>query len=135
MNHSGGSQKTATRSRNASSTGTTAAVDTAMGVSHNCSAAPEKKSCLERGSVMLFGFGENSRMTADKSASIAPFSETKADILRVSLSDRLTPLLISAGLVCGIIPLLMRDASGQLTLDSVLRPQAGANAEKPKADL
>jgi hypothetical protein len=74
-------------------------------------------------------------MTPDSQVSIVPCLETKVSTGQASLSDRLTPLLISAGLVCGIIPLSMRDASGQQTLDSVLRVQAGETAGKPKADL
>ena len=46
-------------------------------------------------------YGVNSRMTADKPESTAPCSETKATISRLTLSERLTPLLISAGLVRG----------------------------------
>jgi len=92
-----------------------------------------KRSFYELGMEMPCLFGGGSKTIADSKASIAPCSETKANTNPVSLSDRLTPLLISAGLVCGIIPMSMRDASGQLTLDVVLRKQDGDNAEKPKA--
>lgn len=105
-----------------------------MDVNLSCFAVPVKKSCSEPGKVTHCGCGEDFKMIVDSRESIAPYSETKADTCQASLSDRLTPSLISAGLVCGIIPLCMRDASGQLTLDSVLRPQDGEHAEKQRED-
>lgn len=57
----------------------------------------------------------------------AAFSGTKVKSKVQSLSDRLTPLLISAGLVCGTIPMLMRKKSNQLTLDIVLKKQGGSD--------
>lgn len=134
MNQFGGLRKTATGSRSDSLTVTTAAADMPTVESQNCSAAPARNLFSELGNATHSGFGGDSKMIVDKQASIAPFSETKAGTKRASLSDRLTPSLISAGLVCGIIPLSMRDASGQQTLDSVLRPQAGRNVEPQKAD-
>jgi hypothetical protein len=73
-------------------------------------------------------FGSDSETTQAKKASTAPYSETNQSTDHQTLSDRLTPLLISAGLVCGIIPTSMRDASGQGTLDAVLRSQDGEPA-------
>jgi hypothetical protein len=71
---------------------------------------------------------------AGKKESIARSLETNRNTSAQTLSDRLTPSLISAGLVCGIIPMSMRDVSNQLTLDSVLKPQAGGSVGKQKAD-
>lgn len=135
MSHCGGSRKTATPSQNDCSTGTIPAADTPMDATPNSSAAPERNLSCERGTEMLFGSGEDSKMIADKSESIAQYSEMRADANPPSLSDRLTPLLISAGLVKGIIPLSMRDASGQLILEPVLRSQAGGSADAQKVDL
>ena len=59
-------------------TGTTADSSTATAESRNCSAAPEKRSCSERGSAMRSLFGDDSSTTADSKASTAPCSETKA---------------------------------------------------------
>src|SRR6185312_7981497 len=135
MNQFGGSQRTAMKSRSDSLTDITAAADMPMAGSLNCSAAPAKNLSSELGIATPSGFGGDSKTTADKQALIVPFSAMKAPISPASLSDRLTPSLISAGLVCGIIPLSMRDASGQQTLDSVLKPQAGRSVEQPKVDL
>ena len=65
---------------------------------------------------------------------IARFSETKVDTKVLSLSDRLTPSLISAGLVKGIIPMFMRKKSDQQILDIVSSPPAGNDAVEQKAD-
>jgi len=74
-------------------------------------------------------FGENSLMAADNKESTVPSSAMRVPISHLSLSGRLTPLLISAGLVRGIIPMSMRTRSDQLTLGIVLKPQGGENAE------
>lgn len=135
MNQFGGLQKTEMQSQSDCSTVITPAADTPMAATLNCSAAPERNLSFELGKEMRCGFGEDSKMTADRSESTAPCSETKAAISLPSLSDRLTPSLISAGLVKGIIPLSMRDASGQQTLDAVLKTQDGKSAEQPKVDF
>ena len=94
--------------------------------------APVNTSCSEHGAETLCLFGVNSKMIQDNKASTVQYSEMKARINQASLSDRLTPLLISAGLVSGIIPMSMRVKSNQLILDIVLRPQDGDNAEEQK---
>jgi hypothetical protein len=53
----------------------------------------------------------------DKKGLTARRSATKAPSKAQSLSDRLTPLLISAGLIAGTIPTSMRKACGQRCLD------------------
>jgi len=70
----------------------------------------------------------------DKRASIAQYLEMKAKSKALTLSDRLTPSLISAGLVKGIIPMWMRKKSDQLILDAVLKKRAGGNVEEQKAE-
>ena len=91
--------------------------------------APENTSCSEHGNATLCLFGENSLMAADNKESTVPSSAMRVPISHLSLSGRLTPLLISAGLVRGIIPMSMRTRSDQLTLGIVLKPQGGENAE------
>ena len=59
------------------------------------------------------------------------YSETNRDTDPQTLSDRQTESLITAGLVRGIIPILMRRKSAQLTLDSVLRQLGGGVADEP----
>ena len=96
--------------------------------------APENTLCSELGNVTHSLFGENSLTPAARPGSTVLYSGMKADINHQTLSDRLTPLLISAGLVRGIIPMLMRKKSNQLTLDIVLKPLDGDNAEKQEKD-
>jgi hypothetical protein len=91
--------------------------------------APANTSCSEHGMETLYLFGESLKTIADNKELTAPFSVTKANTNRQSLSDRLTPLLISAGLVRGIIPMSMRAKSNQGTLDIVLKSQDGDNVE------
>jgi hypothetical protein len=90
-------------------------------------------SASEHGKVTPSLFGGGLSTPVGKLESTAPYSEMKASTAVQTLSDRLTPSLISAGLVCGIIPTSMRREYGQLTLDSVLRPQVGGFVEKQKA--
>ncbi len=52
---------------------------------------------------------------------------------RLSLSDRLTPLLISAGLVRGTTPRSIRKQLGARIPDSALWPLDGSGAEQPRA--
>jgi len=58
-------------------------------------------------------------------------SETNQTTDPRTLSDRQTESLITAGLVRGITPMLMRRRSPQLTLDSVLRQLGGGPADEP----
>ena len=76
--------------------------------------------------------GENLLMPVGKKESTAPSSEMNHTISHQTLSNRLTPLLIARGLVKGIIPMSMRERSGQQTLDVVLRPQDGNCADEQK---
>ena len=86
---------------------------------------PGNISCSEHGKETLSLFGENSEMIPGSKELIARYSGTKVNTNRATLSDRLTPLLISAGLVNGIIPMSMRKKSNQVTLDAVLRRPDG----------
>jgi hypothetical protein len=113
---------------------TTVATITGTAESQNSSVALEKRSAFEHGMETLSLFGESFEMPAEKRESTAPSSEIKVHIYRVSLSDRLTQSLISAGLVKGIIPMSIRDASGQTTLDTVLREPDGESVDLPRED-
>lgn len=105
----------------------------------NCSQDLEKKSCSEHGRETLCLCGEQITKNFQENGiagkvSSVQCSEMNPSTKAATLSDRLTPLLISAGLVKGIIPTSMRDASGQQTLDSVLKLPDGERAEPPKED-
>lgn len=62
-------------------------------------------------------------------ASNAVSSETKGRSSRQSLSDRLTPSLITAGLVRGTTPSWIRKRLGAPILGSALWPLGGSDAE------
>ena len=89
-------------------------------------------SCSAHGTVTHCLFGENLKTIAGNKELTVPYSAMRANTNHQTLSGRLTPLLISAGLVRGIIPMSMRVKSNQLILDIVLRPQDGDNAEEQK---
>lgn len=95
---------------------------------------PAKRLFCEQKQGTLFSCGENSSTAAGSKESIAPYSETRAVSLRLSLSDRLTQSLISAGLVKGITPTSVRKQLGAEIPDIVSWSQAGENVEKQKAD-
>lgn len=116
------------------STVTIHAINTKMADNLNSFADQVKKSSYQRGRVRRYGSGANLSTQADSKASTARCSATNPRIKRVSLSDRLTQSLITAGLVNGIIPISMRSASGQQTLDAVLRWPDGKSAEPQKGD-
>jgi len=71
-------------------------------------------------------------MTPDKTGSTARSSGMNRVTKALSLSDRLTPSLISLGLVKGIIPMSMRRISSQQTLGFALSPQDGNDADEQK---
>lgn len=71
----------------------------------------------------------------DKKALSATSSETRARTYRRSLSDKLTPSLISAGLVCGITPSSTRKQSGQPIQVLALDMPVGGAAAKPLSDF
>jgi hypothetical protein len=78
---------------------------------------------------------ESFTASMNKPESAAPSLETKGNSYPVSLSDRLTVSLITAGLVKGIIPTSMRRRSGQQILDSVLLPLDGGEADEQREDF
>lgn len=81
----------------------------------------------------LFGETPNIDLT-DKKGLSAPYLETKLKSSRLSFCEKLTPLLISAGLVRGIIPMSIRGVSGAQILDFASFPLAGHVAEFQKKE-
>ena len=128
----GGSLKMETKSAANYLTDTTVGMFTEMVESQNSFAVPVKRSSYEPGMETLSLFGESFETIAGSGESTAQSSETNPSTDQVSLSDKLTQSLISAGLVKGIIPMSIRDVSGQQTLDAVLRELDGEPAGSPK---
>jgi hypothetical protein len=90
---------------------------------------PESTSFSEPATLTPCLFGESSSTIPASKASTAPCSETKAASDRPTLSDRLTPLLISAGLVKGTTHTSVRKQSGAAIRASALWPLDGGAAE------
>ena len=126
MGRFGGSRKTAT-DHAAISTGATTAAGRASGL-QTYSSAPAKSSLFEQPKPTQFLCGAGSSTTAVRQASVAPSSAMKGRTSRRSLSDKLTPSLITSGLVCGITPSSIRQLSGQpirvLAFDTPAGPAA-----------
>lgn len=129
----GFSQKTVTQHCSPSTNATIQPTNTRTGASENCSAAPVKKSYCEQSAAMLDLFGEISMMPAAKKASTARSSETKANTSHLTLSDRLTPSLISHGLVAGITPMSTRQQCGAAIPDIASYGLDGNVQGTPKA--
>jgi hypothetical protein len=90
---------------------------------------PESILSCEHSTVMPSLFGEDLSTIVDSAALTAQSSETKAHIVRASLSDRLAPLLISHGLVRGITPMSKRLPLSLQTLDFAFLQLGGGSAE------
>lgn len=82
----------------------------------------------------LFGETLSTILSQNRKGSNALSSETKAASRAQSLSDRLTPLLISAGLVKGITPKSIRKRLGAVILDFASSKLAGNDVGAPKED-
>ena len=86
----------------------------------------------ELGIVTPYSRGESLLTIApDNSESIAQSSGMNHRIKVAPLYERLTPSLISHGLVKGTIPMSMRKKSDQLILDIVSKGPDGVNVERP----
>lgn len=83
---------------------------------------------------MRYLYGKNLEMRPVKQELIAVYLETRAKKDRQSLSSRLAPLLISAGLVKGNTPMLIRKQLGAKILATALWPLDGGNVVSPKKD-
>ena len=130
----GGSPKTVIGPALSSTNDTTLVTTTRMDENGNCSADPDKKSFSEQQMVMPFLFGENSSTKAGNKASTAQSSETKARTSHRFLSDRLTLLLINAGLVKGITHTSARKRLEAKTPALVSSMLIGDGAERQRVD-
>lgn len=94
------------------------------------SLAPVSASCFEPRELTPSLFGGNISTTPFplKPGLNAPFSGTKAKSRPQSLSDKLTPSLITAGLVRGITPRSIRKKCGAVILDGASFEPDGGNA-------
>ena len=108
----GSSPGTATEPSSRSMSGTTAPINTRMAANGASSSGPERPLSCGPKMVTPDLFGGSSSTRAASRASTAPSSATKGRSYRRSLSDRLTPLLISSGLVAGITPTSTRKQCG-----------------------
>jgi hypothetical protein len=105
--------------------------NTKMAGGDSSSLAPASASCCERRELTpsLFGETTSTIRSQSKKGSNAPCSETKDRSSRQSLSDRLTPSLITSGLVKGITPKSIRKNSNAFILDGKAEP--GHVSSKP----
>ena len=126
----GGLPKTATSASAISTGDTTVPVSPSETVTSSSVPATGLSFARQKGTQRSRGDIRDTGAT-DKKASNATSSATKARTSRRSLSDRLTPSLISAGLVKGITPSSTRKQSGQPILVLAFDTPAGAAAEKP----
>jgi len=93
------------------------------------SSAPDNQSSCEQTTQMRSLFGESSSTIVVNKELTAQSLGTKGKTKAVSLSDRLTPSLISAGLVRGITPTSVRKQLGAAIPATALWPLDGGNAE------
>lgn len=133
MSDFGGSQRMETRVVSRSIAATTHAGTRTQ--SSDSLSAQDNTLCFERTpeTPCLFGELRSTELTAKK-ASSAPSSGTNRASRRPSLSDRLTPSLIFAGLVRGTTPLSIRRQLGAHIRDGALFELAGSDAAPPKKD-
>jgi hypothetical protein len=129
MGRCGGSQKTAMRPAGICIGDITAPANQSERTAYS-SAQATRSSCEQLTETpSLFGDIQFTATTGN-TASSALCSGTKARIKQHSLSDRLTPSLISSGLVCGITPTSIRSMSGQPIRALFSNAPAGGHAAK-----
>lgn len=134
MARSGSSRRTATAPASNCSGGTTPAET--FGRSETSSLGQETKSFSEPTPETLCLFGDTPNIGGtNKRASSAPSFATKGRIYRRSLSDKLTQSLISAGLVAGITPSLVRQTCGLPIRAFASLQLVGGAAAEPHADF
>ncbi|MFQ6183608.1 hypothetical protein ACLMJV_16895 [Sinorhizobium meliloti] len=132
MSRFGTSPKMVTGPASLCSGGTTPA--RTNGRSKISSSDPESTSFSELMTETPSLFGELlSTARTVKKASSARSSETKASTSRQSLSDRLTKSLITAGLIKGTTPSLVRQTFGLSIRDFASLPLDGSEAAKATA--
>ena len=131
MSHFGGSQRMETQAASRSTAAITHA-KTGSPSSDNSSAPDLTLSSAPIGATQsLFGELRSTEQT-DKKASNARSLGTRGNSRRQPLSDRLTPLLMFAGLVRGTTPLSIRRQLGAGIQDGALFGPDGNGAAKPK---
>lgn len=144
----GTSRRTVTSRASRSTSGTTRRTTTPTTAGAASSSGPASTSSSAPETLTLFSSGESSLTTAstrapesDSKASTAPCSATNRPKERTALSsnhqtlsERLTPLLISAGLVRGTTHTSIRKQSGAAIRASALWPLDGNAADARKAD-
>lgn len=123
--HTGTSPKTAIGRSLPSMSGITAATTMRTAANDCSSSAPASASSYAPIAPTLDLFGVASSTIAASEGSTARSSATKGRSYRPSLSDRLTPLLISSGLVRGTTPSWIRKRSGVAIRGSALWPLGG----------
>ena len=133
MGRSGTSRKTAIDHASLSSAGTIH-VETSLPRKTSL-LVPANKSFSEptKETPSLFG-GDHCIAPTSKQASNARFSETRASTFRQSLSVRQTRSLITAGLVRGITPSLVRQTSGLAIRDFASLPLDGGEPAKSQVE-
>ena len=130
----GGLPKTATKPSSRFMSGITVPTNTAMAGNASYVQALAKRLSCERPNRRRRSYGESSSTTADNKALTARCSETKVRTYRPSLSDRLTQSLITAGLVNGITPMSIRQASDQPIRAFAFSKPDGDDAAKRKVE-
>lgn len=130
----GGSPKTATNRVSLCTRDIIAPTDMPMGGSEVSSLARDTTSSSAQLALTPFLFGEitSTTLSRGKTALNARSSATKHQSRHPSLSDRLTPSLITAGLVKGITPKSIRKQFGAVLLDGALSEPDGSDAEPRK---
>jgi len=135
-NRCGGLRKMETGVASRSISATIRCIDTKTAGSQLNSLALELQSCsaTPMPPPSLFGESISTTQSLNRKASSAPSSATKAKPYRPSLSDRLTPSLISAGLVRGTTPKSIRRRLGAVMLDIAFSKPGGEGADSVRAD-
>lgn len=135
----GGSPAMATRHASLCMSAIIARTDTQMAASAFSLSAQESTLFSALSMPQQCGSGETTSTTQfqGSAALSARFFATKrrASGYRLSLCDKLTPLLISAGLVRGTTPRSARKQCGALFLDTVFAARGGGTKAKRKAAL
>lgn len=114
--------------------GITAPISTKTEGKENSLPGQEKKSSYELDLGMPFSSGATSLTNQDRKELIVLFSGTNQNTDHLTLSDRLTPSLISSGLVAGITPTSIRKRLGVPIPAFALNLLDGSVLELPRAD-
>lgn len=123
----GGSPETATGHASRSTDATTAPRNRSARRASSLGRGKPSSSAPQSQPPALSGASLSMTPCPSRKGSIAPSSATKARTRRQTLSDKLTPSLISLGLVSGITPTSIRQLSGQpIRVFAFCGPDGGA---------